>query len=289
MRRYTRLLLFLFIPLNLFAQGLRYIPNQPLVEKSVERGLFLSRQSFQIYDRESGDIFGLNGKNEFGIQYSIGIKTLGGFFLTDRAVRPWAYDTNFEKYKKKYDPIFYQAMYAELEGKAVYDTLEYNLTQQEVIIDTTLYRFPSRTFGGDGFILDHTVGEKEGWVVWITVNQDVDLEKMDDFNYTIYKKTLTIKDREGKFQIDQPNTEQKVLGGIYVVPFNTKIGILEFRLCGILVPSDKGWEIYCPFVGSKNEVEVPDKAFEEKREKPVELTPIGKTDKEQIKDTKKKK
>ncbi len=287
--KYIHLILFWFISLNLFAQNLRYIPNQPLVEKAIEKGFFLSKQSYQIYDKKSGDIFGLNGKSEFGVQYTIGIKTLGGFLLVDKAMRPWLYDNNFEKYKGKYDPIFYQALYSESKEKVAYDTLEYTLTQQEMLVDTTLYYFPSRTFGGEGFALDDIAGEKDGWIVWITSSREADFEKEVDLHYTIYKKTLTLKQEREVFQIEQPSVEQKILGGIYVVPSYTKIGVLEFKLCGILVPVDDKWFIHCPFVESTHKRNPSVEDSEKESEQSVELTPIGKAKEEKVKEGKTKK
>ena len=81
------------------------------------------------------------------------------------------------------------------------------------------------------------------------------------------------------------------MGGIYVVPVYTKIGVIEFRLCGIVSLVDDGWKIYCPFVGMKGE-EASDEApgdTEVGSDEPSELTPVKDMGKEKAKDKKKKK
>lgn len=265
--------------------------EQQFIEDVVKNGLFISKQSFQICDRETGELFGLNGKKEFGVQYSIGVKIPDGIVLTDKAVRPWLYNNKFGKYRQKYDPVFYQATFSEMTDKVKYDSLDYTLAELDGVVDTTIYKFSSGTFDGNGFALDGTIGKKEGWIVWITAKKDHDFEQSANLNYTIYRKTITIDADKQSFDISKPNLEQNILGGIYVVPVYTKIGVIEFRLCGIVSLVDDGWKIYCPFVGMKGE-----EAFDEApgdtevgSDEPSELTPVKDMGKEKAKDKKKKK
>lgn len=66
----------------------------------VSPALFLFRQSFQVADNKTGDLYGLNNQDEFGAEVSIGIKVKDGFVLTDKAMRPWAYNRKFDEYKE---------------------------------------------------------------------------------------------------------------------------------------------------------------------------------------------
>lgn len=265
--------------------------DMAILKNGINSGLFISKQSFQICDKETGELFGLNGKKEFGIQYTVGIKIPNGFLLPDKAIRPWLYNNKFDKYKEKYDPVFYQATFSELGEQVQYDSLDYALTKQQELVDTTLYRFSSKTFGGKGFVLENTSGKKEGWIVWITTNKGTDFEQTGNLNYTIYRKNLTINKKECFFEIDKPTIEQEVLGGIYVVPAYTEIGVVEFRLCGIIAPQNDKWKIFCPFIEVKDARTTEEELNQEEKRKDElpELTPVEKRNDEKAKDKKKRK
>ena len=100
MRKIIFIVNFLLLSVSSFAQfSLGQSVGQQYVENAVRTGLFLTKHSFRICDEKSGDLFGLDGKDEFGSQYAFGVKVPGGILLTNRSVCPWLYDVNFEKYK----------------------------------------------------------------------------------------------------------------------------------------------------------------------------------------------
>lgn len=263
------------------AQLLVKSTSQQFIEDAVTSGLFISEQSFQISDKETGELFGLNDKSEFGKQYSIGIKITNGLLLNDVAVRPWVYDKKYKKYQDKYDPVFYQAKFAELKEKARFDSLTYEMAGMQELVDTTLYCFSSDTFESKGFALDYTKGEKVGWLVWIVTEKDTDISSTPKFNFSIYRKNLDVNEDENSFDVTHPEEKQNILGGIYVVPYYTEIGVIEFRLCGVMSKSEDGWKIHCPFVGMEDEISSEQKPKQEEEmkeedEDASELTPVGK-------------
>lgn len=277
------------LPLLSFGQNLHYIPSQPLLESSVRNGFFVSRQSFQIRDKETGELFGLNGKEEFGVQYSIGIKIPDGILLMDEAVRPWKYNAKFKKYSEKYEPVLYQSDYSELTKSLEYGTLDFHPDTQKMLVDSLLYMYGAESFGGKGFLLDTQTGEKEGWVVWVASKSSTDLETSADVDYIIYQKKITVKSQGQSFDIEKPYAGREVLGGVYVIPEYTGIGIVELRLCGVIVPrSENSWVICCPFAGNEDIPATSGSSVNEKEEdnQALELTPIGSDKKD---NTKKKK
>ena len=262
--------------------------DSSVIIKSVGDGLFVVKQSYQICDRETGDLFGFRGNKEFGTTYSVGVKVADGFLLTDSALRPWVGDANFAKYAEKYDPIFYQSRFRTLKPDAKYDSLAYDLTKQDQLVDTAVYRFASEAFEKKGFILDTAAGKKEGWIVLVTAGKDADLETAE-LKYDICRYDIEIKDGSSSFTLKNPNPDQVVLGGIYVVPAYTAIGVMEFRLCGVVAQSGKDWKIYCPFAGVEAGDEVKESADENSDDEASELTPVDKSGKKKSKDKKKKK
>lgn len=260
--------------------------EQTFVEEAVKPGLFISKQSFQICDKESGELFGLNGKQEFGTQYTVGIKIAGGYILTDAAVRPWLYNGKFERFREKYDPVFYQASYAMPGSKIKYDELDYDLTRQEEIFDETLYKFSSQIFGNKGFVLDDAPGKKNGWVIWLMVKRDTDFEKSVELNFAIFRRDIEVDKDHDMFDVDSFYTDDEILGGIYVVPYYPNIGVLEFRLGGIMAKFDNRWKILCPFVAEKPVAAAGGNKNSE--DSNAELTPVERA-KEALTDSKKKK
>lgn len=268
--------------------------GQEFLERIVSPSLFITSQSFQVSSKEDGKMYGFSGKQEFGVSYSVGVKVRDGIVLTDKAVRPWEYDANYDKYREGYAPVRYQSHYSEAQEEAKYDTLAYDTAKGMVLAENALYRYPTKTFGGKGLILDITEGQKEGWFVWVTSKKGQNLKENTQVDYTIYRKSITIGRERTDTVVDAPNTSQEVLGGIYVVPTVTDIGVMEFRLCGILTPAEKGWRVVFPFIGGgdKGNDNAPSDVtpIEEGQLTPVDSMPQqskGK-DKEREKDKKKK-
>lgn len=272
---------------QLYAQiNLGKFGSDAFIDEAVRNGLFVSCQSYQICDKETGDLFGLNGKTEFGIEYSLGIKVPGGYCLLDQAVHPWLYDKNFSKYQTKYEPVFYQAKYADLGEQVQYDSLDYSLTNVTAITDSVLYRFTSSTFDGKGFILDNEEGQKNGWMVWVMQSKDSDMSMDVNFTFISLKESIDVKKECSFMEVTPPNTYYRLVGGIYIVPEYSSIGVVKFKLCGIMVPHNKDvWNLYFPFIGQEmeNEDEIVDDKTPSKDIEDSELTPIGQT-----KDIKKK-
>lgn len=265
---------------QLYAQiNLGKFGSDAFIDEAVRRGLFISCQSYQICDNRTGELFGLNGEAEFGIGYSLGIKVPGGYYLSDQAVRPWLYDKNFAKYQNKYKPVFYQAKYTELGEQVQYDSLDYSLANITAVTDSVLYRFASSTFNGKGFILDTEEGQKDGWAVWIVLSKDSTMSTNANLTFISLKETINVKKERLFMEILPPKTFHQLVGGIYVVAEYSSIGVVEFKLCGIIM-TDGGdaWNLYFPFIGQK--IENKDKTDAMAPSKNVggnELTPVGKT------------
>lgn len=279
--------LLLLLPIQLFAQfeiGMFSTPSQLMVENAVKSSMFLSKQSFQIRDKKTDELFGLNGKKEFGIQYAIGVKINSGVLLVDRVVRPWLYDSKFEKYKENYDPVLYQSAYTEQGEKVNYQELNLESNKLEDIFEKQIYSYPTEIFARKGLTIDNAEGTKKGWIIWVVADNNADFEVTANLNFTVYQKDLAVSKAQKSFVIEKPEGVQKILGGIYVVPYYTEIGVIEFKLCGLIVPdTEMTWKVCCPFVEySDSQVEPADGS-----EGRFELTPIGKDKKDNEKNKKK--
>lgn len=253
-----------------------------MLEKSIKSGLFLSKQSFRVCDKATGQLFGLNGHQEFGVSYTLGVKIPGGYCLTDRAVRPYRYDAKFGKYRDGYDPVMYQSVYRELTDTAGFDSLVIiNLT---ALCDSSLYVGRTDIFTDKSFITDTAAGRKDGWIIWVTA--DVAESPKENIDMVVSRITLDA-DRDCRTETVAPSvSEGKVLiGGIYVVPVIPSVGVVQYKLCGVLVMTGDRWSVVFPFIGGDSASLKSSISAEED----MELTPVEQPEYADKKKNKKKK
>ncbi|MDE7346271.1 MAG: hypothetical protein K2N48_05980 [Muribaculaceae bacterium] len=250
---------------------------QDTFEETLTPGIFIVKTGFQICNKESGELFGLNGKDEFGEIYGIGVKTTDGILLYDKSVRPWRYNQKFGKYMEKYDPIFTQPMYRTMSANSQLTSLEFDIATGITLVDSTLYKFDSPTFDKDGFKLNNDTGKLTGWIVWIIAKDTDNLGYEDKIDFNISRQEWDISDRGYVVDIEQPNTELQILGGIFLVPKVNGPGALQFSISGIAVPINEKWTLAFPDWCVQNEKEVkPHPQVEENNVDGIELTPINK-------------
>lgn len=219
-----------------------------LTTEAVARTYFLSKQAFRISDKENGNLYGLKGHEEFGTQFSIGIKFSNGYILTNKAIQPWQYDSRFTKYKEKYIPVPYTSTYTELGKKVNY--VDISIANPVALCDSSLFMFNSGAFGRKGLEIDTTKGQKDGWLVWMTADRNLNFEQTSDVGFLVEKKAITVDKPKQVIDIDAPKYQtDSIIGAIYVVPVYPEIGTIVFKLCGIAIENEGKWQLACPFVG----------------------------------------
>lgn len=224
--------------------------GQQYVESAVKQGAFIVKQSFQVKSKDSGEIYGYKGEKFFGIQYSVGVMIDGGeVLITGRAAEPWAYDSNYIKYKEEYDGIMYTSEFALLSDVSTYDTLTISDGNVVALVDGEVYHAVSPTFGGKGLVVDPELGEKNGWVVWVYTKGGTDVAEGATVECSAYRLSVNVEKKGQKIDIEKPESVGNVIGGFYVVPSFSKVGTIEFHICGMLTDSDSKWQICTPFVG----------------------------------------
>lgn len=221
--------------------------NKSLLMDAVDSAFFLSRQSFQVADKKTGELYGLNNHDEFGTEITLGVKVRDGFLLTDKAIRPWEYNSKFKNYQDGYKPIPYLSEYTEQGEKPTYDSLIFSLPENEEPLE--IYYIKSNVFNGNGLSYDVSEGTKEGWLIWVYVDKDADLNKTARLSFDCNEKELNVT-KDSKESVLPPK-DKNILGGIYIVPRITSIGVVKFLLCGIITEAGAKWNISFPFIGMK--------------------------------------
>ena len=244
--------------------------NQQLIENAVKDAFFISKNSFQVQDKD-GKRFGIRNNNEFGTEMTLGVKIQNGAVLSNRAIHPWDYDSKFEKYKKDYSPVLSKSVYSELKDTAHYQSFDIS-KEQKVLIDSVIYQQYSDVFGGKGLSTDSTSGEKEGWLIWVVVKKEADLSQTAKAEFIVLRSKQQIQAQKGGVSLDKPLTEERIMGGIYVVPHFPEVGVVNLKISGVMVEKESNWILYFPFVNAREIID--SNSFKEKEDETNELTPV---------------
>lgn len=243
------LIISILLPLHIWGQVFKS-DNQQLIEESVEAGLVIVSQSYQLEDTVTHQRFGRYGKSEFGKGYSIGVRISNKLIVQNSVVTPWSADPNFERYKKSHLPVPYKGAIREYG-----DTIVHEMSMRNDYIDklhnTELFTIRDSTINvKQGFQLDTISGKKNGWLIWIV--SDVSIEKSDSIHnesLMIYKSELSFSVDTCEVSIKAPSTKRNVWGGIYVTPMQTSVGQITFYLSGIIqYKGNDMWSVVSPFI-----------------------------------------
>lgn len=224
---------------NMYGQINLTLANE-YVRQASEPGLFVVKQSFQVVD-SNGTKFGWNNQKFFSEVYSVGIRTEGGFFIHDRAVHPWEYDSRFVQYKEQYTPVLYETFVRGYSDTTFRKVDAFKLQEK----DTSDYYFVSdvKTFGADGFALSVSEGKTEVWSVWFPSSKDLAQSgKSSSFN-TIIQKSQVVFSVNPTPMIEPPATSDTLTSGIILIPDFSQIGIIKFLLCGIIKRTQNGFVV----------------------------------------------
>lgn len=222
-------------------------PAQQMVENAIKPAIVVVRSSFQIKNNNTGVLFGLNGSKEFGEQISYGIKTKDGIVLNDCAICPWNYNEKFLKYKREYSPVFSGILYSNIGESAKYDSLDFKQDNLKTLVDSSWYYCFSKTFINRGLVFDNSLGEKNGWLLWIAKNKEVDMKKSTELLTIVQQKKIEISKENDNFDLVPPKTDYYIIGGLFVIPNYDIIGSVNFQLVGIMDNIGNKWKLICPF------------------------------------------
>lgn len=252
-----------------------------IIEKTVRPGLFVVKRSFQLQDKKSNELFGLNGRPEFGIGYSVGVKTPRGFCITNQAVLPWNYNSSFKKYEGKYTPVISKSEYSELGKDSVFLETDEIKNQHTILCDSAIYQYESDLFQGQSFKIDTLAGKKKGWLILLTHSKNADLNNVSNLKFHCQEKELLVNNTFCVDSLGKLPSDDQALGGVYVIPVFKGIGKLELHLCGILSKTDNQWRVYFPFIikEENNNLSETEEATGGVQEEKDELTPVEKKSK----------
>lgn len=200
------------------------------------------RQDYQLLDTLSNTRYGWNHQEVFNSIYSVGFKVESGYVVNERFVRPWNYDQRYRELRDTtYVPVISKTRRKSM-ADTVYTDVKYNPDYKRSIRDSLIYRVDSLAHERRGLRIDSSLGEKEGWLVWIT-SADSLLQENTQLSVVTYKHKITIEENKKEYVLPKPATSKNIVAGILVVPKNTQVGVLDFQIVGYTFQKGDAWYV----------------------------------------------
>lgn len=248
MYRLLFLLVLSTITYSSIAQTFYMSANQQFVEQALKGSLFVIKQAYQLEDSVSGQRFGRYGNDVFGTSSKLAVRIQDGFVCDYEIFRPWSHDENYSRYQNTHIPVLSQTSRIEL-GDSIWNVLK--LPIDSITVENRLYAINDSVNFSDGLIVKQYNKPVEGWVIWLSNDSIIDkYEGRNMPEFTIYKKTIDFAPDSISYAIERPQSNKNVWGGIFVVPQQTSIGVLQFHLAGVLLKSaeNDNWELLKPIL-----------------------------------------
>lgn len=244
---------FLLLALCCSAAGAQTLPslglktdNQQLVEDAVKGGMVLVRQSFQLRQNSTGQLFGSHNNEEFGTDCSLAVLVNGGVLVTDRTAHPWAYDERVAKYLADYTPVPLRTYVSRFGVDGGYEEQPLGVDSVGGEAGSLAYILPTGAFGGAGFEPDTATTERKGWLVWVVSDKGYDLANGTNADFVVQRYTVAGGSVHDGMPLKTLNTSKTLLGGVFVVPSYEGVGKVVFRLCGMAVRRGDAWLLAVP-------------------------------------------
>lgn len=210
--------------------------NQKFIEDAVKNGLFIINQKYCLAD-DSMRYFGRGNRDYFGQTISVGVKCDNGYVADIKAVAPHKFDPDFNAYADRYTAKIKKTEYCMIDD-TMSKTLPYSETGIDTIVADHLFYYSSNVFENKGFMVDNTNGEKNGWLIWVL--SDVN---RTGYSMQVVRANLRFMRGETEYKIERIKSadNKKILGGVFVIPDNTAIGQVTFKLGGIIGKNGEQW------------------------------------------------
>lgn len=249
--------------------------GQQLVERAVKGGVVYLRQDYQLLDTLTNTRYGWNHQAMFNSIYSVGFKVEGGYVVNEPFVKPWGTDSRYlELQDTTLLPVISKTLCRPM-CDSVATELTFNPEHIRPIKDSMLYRIDNLPHERRGFRTDATLGEKDGWMVWV-VTTDSLLHDRTELSFVSYRQTITTVEETREYQLPAPTTTKTLLAGVLLVPIYSQIGVIDFQVVGYAYQQGSDWYIVreTPVAPSIAAPEVVAADTEEETEVPSFLTPV---------------
>jgi hypothetical protein len=210
-----------------------YQHNQQLIKNALKNSFLILRTSYP-----SGNKI-----------YSFAVKTADGYYVTDRAVHPWNYDSNKSN---NFEPVLIDVAYRE-SSQYSYRDIPSKMKKQTTVYENTIYNIEDDLFD-NGLQIYEGSEFKYAWIVLISSDKSLNRQPDAEISYTIYHQDMSSTAKNGLYEIKTLSTSGNIIGGICVIPtpLNPYPGIIDMQLAGIICERNGTW--YLARLGGQNNV-----------------------------------
>lgn len=233
------------LPLMCYAQfeaSMFTTNNQKLIEQAVQSGFTIVEQTYQLEDSTTHQRFGRYGNKIFGRARALGVRVADDVLVDKKILFPWENDANFNRYRTSHIPVISSATLIELN-----DTTRTEIVLNENSISNATKSLIAASDSASvikGFKIEVFEQSTDGWLVWITSDKTIAEWDESLTHPLIYKKTIDFTPDNNEYEVDAPQTSNHLWGGVFIIPQQTEIGQLTFKLGGILVQAhDNNWAL----------------------------------------------
>jgi hypothetical protein len=219
-------------------------PSSP-IENNVKVNLFVIEQNYRLKDitKKSKNVFGRKDNKFFGSVYTIGLRSVKGFYTDSKAVTPWLFDPNFDEYKGKmqYQPFIVETNWRNIEDTKYTKSKKLIIDPQTIHVDNILFSTDMR-FGKYGLTTNTSLEEQEGWIVWV-IKDD---RQQDAFATVIQSAKLKFDEFSKTTSAESAKAPKNVVFGVFVIEQNDSRGQIITVISGVAVNKDGNWSFRKP-------------------------------------------
>ena len=217
-------------------------PNQQLIEMAVNNAFVIVEQPYVVEDPQTHQQYGSYNNDYFGIGTKLGVR-LDNSIVTDSGIfTPWIDDENFVLVKNTHKPILSNPIMF-IPGDSVITEVKLKtndkITKEGVL---TVILSPDTTYV-KGFEVYNPDRAIEGWFVLVKSKKNKK-NYYEPATYSIYAGNANFSTDSIIFTPTDPLIDKEIIGGIFLIPEQTAIGQISFKIGGILCQdSQSDWKL----------------------------------------------
>ena len=212
--------------------------NRQLIEEAIEQSIVNVNQYYILIDTVSNQRLGRNDEDFFNKISYPGIISEEGVILESSNLTPWNNDKDYSKYEGKYKPEISKTEIV-INNKPV-NPLDTTIVKGEEVIILPISN-------QNGIEIDSSIGEKEGWIVWVSADKDGKKE------LTSFTQKVNITENREPVSIERPEELDNVEIGYFLTSNVSGPGQITFKLVGLAVDKEDSWKIIFPFTEIEEE------------------------------------
>lgn len=243
------ILLYAFLSYSMISWGQNTLnisksAGQDIVENALASSIKVVRLPYYLKDRTTNNLFGREGREEFGRTYRIAAETTDGVVLGKDNVKPWEDDIDYVSFRNDYDATLGKNTALRSWGEVDF--------VPSVITTESSYALCTRNESQSELYIDRTLGEKKGWIVWFNSETNLAQNEAAKIECKPYTMTVELTDSLKSIPLTKIPSVDNILGGIFVCPEYIGKGSVVFNVVGLIERSIDVWNLTFPF-GSNSE------------------------------------